>query len=104
MTKPGARRSPVTRRIPFSDADVHRTRAVARRSVFRRVVGLGDSRHAPRLVPPDTDRYHPPATGLEIAALAPAGVVFEPWKDSPRHIRQAAAAVRDFLQRTPPAR
>ncbi len=33
MTKPGARRSPVTRRIPFSDADVHRTRAVARRSV-----------------------------------------------------------------------
>jgi hypothetical protein len=42
MTKPGARRNPVTRRIPFSDADVHRTRAVARRSVFRRVVGYRD--------------------------------------------------------------
>jgi pimeloyl-ACP methyl ester carboxylesterase len=52
----------------------------------------------PLLVLPGTDRYHPGATGREIAALAPAGSAFEPWKDSPQHVSQAVAAVRAFLQ------
>jgi pimeloyl-ACP methyl ester carboxylesterase len=54
--------------------------------------------NTPMLVLPGTDRYHPGATGREIAALAPAGGVFEPWKDSPRHVSEAVAAVRVFLQ------
>ena len=52
----------------------------------------------PMLVLPGTDRYHPTATGREVAALAPAGQVFEPWNDSQEHVNQAAAAVRGFLQ------
>ena len=52
----------------------------------------------PLLVLPGTDRYHPGATGREIAALARAGRVFEPWNDSPQHVSQAVAAVRSFLQ------
>jgi hypothetical protein len=52
----------------------------------------------PLLVLPGTDRYHPTATGREIAALAPAGEVFEPWNDSEPHTTEAAAAVRGFFQ------
>jgi pimeloyl-ACP methyl ester carboxylesterase len=57
----------------------------------------------PLLVLPGTDPYHPTATGREIAALAPAGEVFEPWNDSEPHTREAAAAVRSFfLTHIPP--
>ncbi|HEX3842254.1 MAG TPA: alpha/beta fold hydrolase [Acidimicrobiales bacterium] len=52
----------------------------------------------PLLVLPGIDSYHPTATGREVAALAPAGEVFEPWKDTPTHAEEAAAAVRSFLQ------
>lgn len=52
----------------------------------------------PLLVLPGTDRYHPTATGREIAALAPNGQVFEPWNDSQEHVDQAVVAVRSFLQ------
>jgi pimeloyl-ACP methyl ester carboxylesterase len=52
----------------------------------------------PLLVLPGTDRYHPGATGRDIAALAPAGQVLEPWNDSPRHVIQAVEAIRAFLQ------
>jgi pimeloyl-ACP methyl ester carboxylesterase len=52
----------------------------------------------PLLVLPGTDRFHPRATGREVATLAPAGGVFEPWNDSQEHVDQAAAAVRSFLQ------
>ncbi|HEX3460417.1 MAG TPA: alpha/beta fold hydrolase [Acidimicrobiales bacterium] len=51
----------------------------------------------PLLVLPGIDSYHPTATGHEIADLAPAGEVFEPWKDSAYHADQGAAAVRSFL-------
>jgi pimeloyl-ACP methyl ester carboxylesterase len=51
----------------------------------------------PLLVLPGIDDYHPTATGREIASLAPAGEVFEPWKDTPEHAGQGAAAVRSFL-------
>jgi hypothetical protein len=44
----------------------------------------------PLLVLPGTDRYHPAATGREIAALAP-------WKDSAEHTQQAVDAIRSFL-------
>jgi pimeloyl-ACP methyl ester carboxylesterase len=54
--------------------------------------------NTPLLVLPGTDRYHPGATGREIAALAPAGRVLEPWKDSPQHVTQAVAAVHTFLR------
>lgn len=52
----------------------------------------------PILVLPGTDRYHPTATGREIAALAPNGRVFEPWNDSRKHVLEAAATVRSFLE------
>src|SRR6266852_818365 len=52
----------------------------------------------PMLVLPGTDRYHPAATGREIAALAPSGQLFEPWNDSQEHVDQAVVAVRSFLE------
>jgi pimeloyl-ACP methyl ester carboxylesterase len=52
----------------------------------------------PLLVLPGTDPYHPTATGREIATLAPAGEVFEPWNDSRQHLTEATEAVRNFLQ------
>ncbi|HEX4219990.1 MAG TPA: alpha/beta hydrolase [Acidimicrobiales bacterium] len=54
--------------------------------------------HTPLLVLPGTDRYHPAATGREIAALAPNGRVIDPWNDSHDHAADAADAVRSFLQ------
>jgi pimeloyl-ACP methyl ester carboxylesterase len=52
----------------------------------------------PLFVLPGTDRYHPTATGREIAALAPNGQVFEPWNDSAAHVDDAVDAIRSFLQ------
>lgn len=57
----------------------------------------------PLLVLPGTDRYHPQATGRDIAALAPSGQIHEPWNDSPQHVLQAAEAIRSFLQTHTPA-
>src|SRR5438309_1299040 len=51
-----------------------------------------------QLVLPGVDAYHPTATGREIAALAPRGEVFEPWRDTPEHVEQAVEAVRRFLR------
>lgn len=63
-------------------------------SVSREFVRTCDT---PLLVLPGTDRYHPAATGREIAALAPNGHVIEPWKDSAEHTQQAVDAIRNFL-------
>jgi pimeloyl-ACP methyl ester carboxylesterase len=52
----------------------------------------------PMLVLPGVDDHHPTATGREIAALAPRGEVFEPWKDTPEHREQAVEAIRQFLR------
>jgi pimeloyl-ACP methyl ester carboxylesterase len=52
----------------------------------------------PLLVLPGTDRYHPTATGREIAALAPAGQVVDPWNDTRHNVDQAVVAVRRFLE------
>jgi pimeloyl-ACP methyl ester carboxylesterase len=52
---------------------------------------------APLLVLPGVDRYHPTATGREIAELARDARLVEPWKD-PEHVGPATAAVRDFLK------
>jgi hypothetical protein len=51
----------------------------------------------PLLVLPGVDRYHPAATGEEIARLARHGRLVEPWKD-PQNVGPATAAVRDFLK------
>jgi hypothetical protein len=51
----------------------------------------------PLLVLPGTDRYHPTATGHEIAELAPTARTIEPWNDSQEHAISAAAAVHEFL-------
>jgi hypothetical protein len=51
----------------------------------------------PLLVLPGVDRYHPTATGREIAALARHALVVEPWKD-PQHVGPATVAVREFLK------
>jgi pimeloyl-ACP methyl ester carboxylesterase len=50
----------------------------------------------PLLVLPGVDRYHPTATGREIASLARNARLIEPWKD-PQHVGPATAAIRDFL-------
>jgi hypothetical protein len=49
------------------------------------------------LVLPGVDDYHPAQTGREIAALAPAGELLEPWKD-PGHLPAATEAVGRFLR------
>ena len=51
----------------------------------------------PMLVLPGVDEYHPAETGREIAALAPAAELLEPWKD-PEHLPAATEAVGRFLQ------
>jgi hypothetical protein len=48
------------------------------------------------LVLPGVDEYHPAQTGREIAALAPAGELLEPWKD-PEHLPAATEAAGRFL-------
>jgi pimeloyl-ACP methyl ester carboxylesterase len=63
-------------------------------SVSREFVRTCDT---PLLVLPGTDRYHPAATGREIAALAPNGQLIEPWKDSAEHRHQAVDTIRKFL-------
>ena len=50
------------------------------------------------LVLPGTDPYHPTAVGREIAALAPAGRVFEPWNDTRPSVDRAVNTVRSFLE------
>ena len=57
----------------------------------------------PMFVLPGVDEYHPADTGREIAALAPAAELLEPWKD-PRHLPAATEAVGRFLTTTPRAR
>jgi len=49
------------------------------------------------LVLPGVDEYHPTETGREIAALAPAAELLEPWKD-PEHLSAATEAVGRFLR------
>jgi pimeloyl-ACP methyl ester carboxylesterase len=56
----------------------------------------------PLLVRPGVDRYHPTATGREIAELARDTSLVEPWKD-PEHVGPATAAVREFLKAHTPA-
>ena len=51
----------------------------------------------PMLVLPGVDEHHPTQTGREIAALAPAAELLEPWKD-PEHLPAATEAVGRFLQ------
>jgi hypothetical protein len=51
----------------------------------------------PMLVLPGVDEYHPAETGREIAALAPAAELLEPWKDL-GHLPAATEAVGRFLQ------
>jgi pimeloyl-ACP methyl ester carboxylesterase len=51
----------------------------------------------PLLVLPGVDRYHPTATGREIAELARDARLVEPWKDT-EHVGAATAAVRAFLE------
>jgi pimeloyl-ACP methyl ester carboxylesterase len=63
-------------------------------SVSREFVRACDT---PLLVLPGTDRYHPAATGREIAAHAPNGQLLEPWKDTSEHTRQAVDTIRTFL-------
>ena len=51
----------------------------------------------PMLVLPGVDEYHPAETGREIAALAPAAELLEPWKD-PEHLPAATEAAGRFLR------
>ena len=46
---------------------------------------------------PGVDEHHPAQTGREIAALAPAARLLEPWKD-PGHLPAATEAVGRFLR------
>jgi pimeloyl-ACP methyl ester carboxylesterase len=51
----------------------------------------------PMLVLPGVDEHHPTELGREIAALAPAAELLEPWKD-PEHLPAATEAVGRFLR------
>jgi len=51
----------------------------------------------PMLVLPGTDSFHPAETAHEIARLAQAASVVDPWNDSDEHVRSASEAVREFL-------
>jgi pimeloyl-ACP methyl ester carboxylesterase len=51
----------------------------------------------PMLVLPGVDAHHPAQTGREIAALAPAAELLEPWKD-PGHLPAATEAAGRFLR------
>jgi pimeloyl-ACP methyl ester carboxylesterase len=51
----------------------------------------------PMLVLPGIDEFHPTETGREIAALASAAELLEPWKD-PEHLPAATEAVGRFLR------
>ena len=51
----------------------------------------------PMLVLPGVDEFHPTETGREIAALARAAELLEPWKD-PEHLAAATEAVGRFLR------
>jgi hypothetical protein len=51
----------------------------------------------PMLVLPGVDEPRPTETGREIAALAPAAELLEPWKD-PGHLPAATEAVGWFLR------
>ena len=50
----------------------------------------------PMLVLPGIDEHHPTETGREIAELAPAAELLEPWKD-PAHLPAATESVGRFL-------
>jgi pimeloyl-ACP methyl ester carboxylesterase len=51
----------------------------------------------PMLVLPGVDEYHPAEIGREIAALAPAAELLEPWND-PAHLPAATEAVGRYLR------
>ena len=51
----------------------------------------------PMLVLPGVDEPHPTEIGREIAALAPAAELLEPWKDA-EHLPAATEAVGRFLR------
>jgi hypothetical protein len=55
----------------------------------------------PMLVLPGVDAHHPTETGREIAALAQAAELLEPWKD-PEHLPAATEAAGRFLQNHTP--
>jgi pimeloyl-ACP methyl ester carboxylesterase len=55
----------------------------------------------PMLVLPGLDQFHPTETGREIAALAPAAQLLEPWKDA-EHLAAATEAVGQFLREHTP--
>jgi pimeloyl-ACP methyl ester carboxylesterase len=56
----------------------------------------------PMLVLPGVDDHHPTGLGREIAALAPAAGLVEPWKD-PDHLPDATESVGRFLREHTPA-
>ncbi|HKF78477.1 MAG TPA: alpha/beta hydrolase [Candidatus Dormibacteraeota bacterium] len=57
----------------------------------------------PLLVLPGVDQFHPGEIGREVAALAPAAELVDPWKDTPELIGQASERVRRFLVEHTPA-
>jgi len=57
----------------------------------------------PLLVLPGVDQFHPGEIGREVAALAPAAELVDPWKDTPGLIGQASERVRRFLVEHTPA-
>jgi pimeloyl-ACP methyl ester carboxylesterase len=63
-------------------------------SVDREVIS---SCPVPLLVLPGIDDFHPTEAGRQVARLAPAAEVVEPWKDSPEHVAEATEKVRRFL-------
>jgi pimeloyl-ACP methyl ester carboxylesterase len=88
--------------IDAAEVEAFGTRMFAGDFVLSVSRGFVRSCSTPLLVLPGVDRYHPTATGREIASLAAHAHLVEPWKD-PQHVGPATVAVREFLEaRTPP--
>lgn len=56
------------------------------------------SMRTPMLVMPGVDAGHPAAIAREIASLAPAAELWEPWRSTPGRVAETVARIREFLR------
>lgn len=57
----------------------------------------------PMAVLPGVDQAHPHSTGIEVAELAPAAELIDPWRDDEKVVNAATAQVLEFLRKHVPA-
>ena len=57
------------------------------------------SMRMPMLVMPGVDEGHPAAIARDVASLAPAAELWEPWRSTPARVAETVFRVREFLRR-----